>query len=204
MNEQTQSLVYFLTDHLFAAIEAGEKLRAARFHQLPIAHELTSEEILDELHNLRTFITDLSDWEEELVTKTIQARKWSSYLKDQDAFFKPIIELFASATHPLTDIAAQIRDHHDRHFEGGDHPDWFIQSRALAVQKSPNGQILSITSSDIYLIGGAVRLAQLIELCETYLETLESRFPDLWLPAEDTLLDHTDTIKPNEISEEKF
>lgn len=202
-NEQLKSLVYVLTDHLFAALEAGEKLRAARFTQPEIDQALSTDEILDEFHNLRAFITDLSDWEEELVTKTIQARKWSAYLKDQDAFFKPIIELFGSAVHPLSDIAAQIRDHHDRHFEGGDHPDWFIQSRALTVEKSTTGQILAITSGDVYLVGSTVRLGQLNELCETYLETLEARFPDLWLPSEDAILEQNQS-KHTEFSEETF
>ncbi len=195
IDEQLQSLVYFLTDHLFAASEAGENIRAARFSQPTVEGELTGDEILNELDALRTFISDLSDWEEELVTKIMQARQWSGYLKEHDGFFKPLIELFNSATHPLTDIAAQIKDHHDRHFEGGDHPDWFIQSRALDVKKSPQGQILSLETGDIYLVGGHVRLGQLLEMSETFLETLEARFPHLWLPAEEVLVG-TDTTSP--------
>ncbi len=193
IDEKLQSLVYFLTDHLFAAIEAGENISAATFSQSETKGDLVGSDILAELENLRGFINDLSDWEEELVTKVLQARQWSGYLKEYDPFFKPIIDLFSSATHPLTDIAAQIRDHHDRHFEGGDHPDWYIQSRALNVKQSKQGQILSLSTGDIYLIGGHVRLGQLLEMSETYLETLEARFPQLWLPAEEAMLDNTNS-----------
>lgn len=187
IDEQLQSLVYFLTDHLFAAMEAGEKIRRARFQQADGKASNRDYDILEELNELRTFVTELSDWEEELVTKVIQARKWSSHLKDYDTYFKTLIELFTSATHPFTDIAAQIRDHHDRHFEGGDHPDWFIQSRALTMKKSEDGQILSIKTGDMYLIGGHVRLCHMLDLTETYLDTLEARFPQLWLPAEEAV-----------------
>ena len=204
IDEQLQSLVYFLTDHLFAAIEAGENIRAANYTQTAIEDELTSEDILNELEALRRFITDLSDWEEELVTKINQARQWSRYLKDHDSFFKPIIDLFTGATHPLTDIAAQISDHHDRHFEGGDHPDWFIQSRCISMQKSKQGQILQLTTGNMYLVGGHVRLGQLIELAETYLETLESRFPHLWLPAEEALVETDQMSDPSQLSDETY
>lgn len=207
IDEQLQSLVYFLTDHLFAATEAGEKIRTARFIQTPIEADLTNNDILEELEALRGFVSDLSDWEEELVAKINQARQWSGYLKDHDSFFKPIIELFNSATHPLTDVAAQISDHHDRHFEGGDHPDWFIQSRSLSIKKSPEGQILQLTTGDIYLIGGHVRLGQLLEMSETFLETLEARFPHLWLPAEEAMMEaetNADAMQSSTFTEEPF
>ncbi len=203
IDEQLQSLVYFLTDHLFAAQEAGENIRMARFRR-QMKNDGNSDvqdgnEILEEFNALRSFVSELSDWEEELVTKTIQARKWGTYLKDHDSHFKPIIDLFTSATHPFTDIAAQIRDHHDRHFEGGDHPDWFIQSRALTSKKSNQGQILSLETGDMYLIGGHVRLNQVMELIETYLDSLEARFPQLWLPTEDILLSE-DTLEDKGIN----
>lgn len=189
IDEQLQSLVYFLTDHLFAATEAGDKIRTATFRQERTEGELTGDDILTELEALRGFITDLTDWEEELVAKINQARQWSKYLRDHDSYFKPIIDLFNSATHPLTDVQAQIRDHHDRHFEGGDHPDWFIKSRCMTSNQSPEGQILSLTTGDNYLVGSHVRLGQLIELLEAFLETLETRFPQLWLPAEEVIID---------------
>lgn len=187
IDEQLQSLVYFLTDHLFAAMEAGEKIRAATFTQAPLERELSSTEIMQEIEDLRTFINDLSSWEEDIVTKINQARQWSRYLKDHDSFFKPLIDLFNSATNPLTDVAAQIRDHHDRHFEGADHPDWFISSRAMTAKQAADGRMLSLTTRDKYLIGGHLRLGQLLDLLETFLETLETRFPQLWLPAEEAL-----------------
>ena len=189
IDEQLQSLVYFLSDHLFAAIEAGEKIRGATYAQRKAETDLSSTEILSELDALRQFITDLSDWEEEMVTKVNQARQWSSYLREHDTFFKPITDLFAGATQPLTDIQAQINDHHDRHFEGGDHPDWFIKSRDICCEKSEEGQILSLSNANEYLLGGRVRLTHLIELAETYLDTLEARYPQLWLPAEKVLVE---------------
>ena len=190
IDEQLQSLVYFLTDHLFASLEAGERLRLAAFTQKENQAELSGDDIMDELENLRLFITDLSDWEEELISKLVQARKWSNHLKEYDSFFKPLIELFNSATHPLTDVAAQISDHHDRHFEGGDHPDWFIKSREMVIEKSDHGQILSLSAGHMYLVGGHVRLASIIELAESYLSALETRFPHLWLPAEEAIIEN--------------
>lgn len=187
IDEQLQSLVYFLTDHLFAAMEAGEKISAASYTQNNLDRDLSSAEIMQELEDQRLFINDLSTWEEDLVTKINQARQWSRYLKDHDSSFKPLIDLFNSATHPLTDVAAQIRDHHDRHFEGGDHPDWFITSRAITQKQSADGRLLALTTRDNYLIGGHLRLGQLLDLAETFLETLESRFPNLWLPAEEAI-----------------
>ncbi len=189
IDEQLQSLVYFLSDHLFAAIEAGEKIRCADLKRPNAETDLTSTEILVELDALRQFITDLSDWEEEMVTKVNQARQWSSYLREHDTFFKPITDLFAGATQPLTDIQAQINDHHDRHFEGGDHPDWFITSRSINCEKSDDGQILSLNTASGYLLGGRVDLTGLIELAETYLETLEARYPQLWLPSDKVLVE---------------
>lgn len=189
IDEQLQSLVYFLTDHLFAAMEAGERIRMASFTQEKNENELSGEEIMQEIEQLRLYISDLTDWEEELVSKLVQARQWSRHLRDHDAFFKPLTELFNGATHPLTDVAAQISDHHDRHFEGGDHPDWFINSREITSEKSEHGQILSLTTGYMYLIGGHVRLGNILELTETYLNALETRFPHLWLPAEEVLLD---------------
>jgi hypothetical protein len=190
IDEQLQSLVYFLTDHLFAAMDAGEKIRVASYTQTPSEQELSSAEIMQELEDQRLFLNELANWEEDLVTKINQARQWSRYLKDHDSSFKPLIELFNSATNPLTDVAAQIADHHDRHFEGGDHPDWFIKSRAMTEKKLPDGRLLSLTTRDTYLIGGHLRLGQLLDLLETFLETLEARFPNLWLPAEEAMLDN--------------
>ncbi len=189
IDEQLQSLVYFLTDHLFAAMEAGERIRMATFTQPENLGELSGDDIMQEIEQLRLFISDLSDWEEEMVSKLIQARKWSNHLREHDAFFKPLIDLFNSATHSLSDIAAQISDHHDRHFEGGDHPDWFINSREILTEKSAHGQILALTTGPMYLVGGHVRLGNITELSESYLSALETRFPHLWLPAEDVLMD---------------
>ena len=202
IDEQLQSLVYFLTDHLFAAMEAGENIRAASFRQAPADGDLSSAEILNELEELRGFITDLSNWEEDLVTKITQARQWSRYLRDHDSYFKPIIDLFTSATHPLSDVAAQIRDHHDRHFEGGDHPDWFISSRCITAKRAEDGRTLSLTIPDHYLIGGHLRLGQLLDLSETFLETLEARFPQLWLPAEESFPDHESHADASQLTEE--
>lgn len=190
IDEQLQSLVYFLTDHLFASLEAGERIRLAAFTQIENQAELSGDDIMDELENLRVFINDLSDWEEELISKLVSARKWSNHLKEYDSYFKPLIELFNSATHPLTDVAAQISDHHDRHFEGGDHPDWFINSREMVIEKSAHGQILSLTAGNMYLVGGHVRMANILELVESYLTALETRFPHLWLPAEEAIMEN--------------
>lgn len=201
IDEQLQSLVYFLSDHLFAALEAGEHIRNAKFIQPQADHDLSSHEILKELESLRQFITNLSDWEEEMVTKINQARQWSRYLRDHDSFFKPLVDLFTSSTHQLTDVEAQINDHHDRHFEGGDHPDWFIKTRDIICKKSPEGQILSLTNTDAYLIGGHLQLGQIMELAETYLETLETRFPHLWLPAEEVLIEAEQEGEPTHFLE---
>lgn len=197
IDEQLQSLVYFLTDHLFAAIEAGERIRSASFKQAKTEGELSGEDIMQELEQLRNFIANLSDWEEEMVSKLIQARQWSRHLREHDAYFKPIIDLFNGATHPLTDVAAQISDHHDRHFEGGDHPDWFINSRDLVQEQSDQFQILSLSSGENYLVGGHVRLSHLIELADTYLSTLETRFPHLWIPAEEVAIERDGDIEHN-------
>ena len=56
IDEQLQSLVYFLSDHLFAAIEAGEKIRVASLNRPKQQSELSSAEILAELDTLRQFI----------------------------------------------------------------------------------------------------------------------------------------------------
>lgn len=59
----------------------------------------------------------------------------------------------------------------------------------MSIKKTKQGQIEKLTTGDIYLVGGHVGLGQLLEMSETFLETLEARFPHLWLPAEEALLE---------------
>ena len=73
------------------------------------------------------------------------------------------------------------------------------------IQKMSNGEIKvemfyasavvkSAETFDAAGAGGRVQLGQLIELAETYLDTLEARYPQLWLPTDKVLVEaETDT-----------
>lgn len=176
-DEQLQSVIYFLSDHVCSAIEAGDAILTQTYEPDEALADLSSEEILVRLDEFRRFLDRIRHYEYLVLTRLNQARHWGTQLRYLDPDFKPVIDLFSTATDMVADANGLLGEDEEAAFNGAGEPQQFLQSRCLAVQESnEDGEPRRVTADENYLLGGKILLAGLMEVCETFHDALEARY----------------------------
>ncbi|MEM7621178.1 MAG: hypothetical protein AAF228_12095 [Pseudomonadota bacterium] len=175
--EQIQSVVFFLTDHLCSAIEEGEQILNLSYTSEPLSEDLSSDDILDRLDDFHQFLDQIRTLEFLLVTKLNQARHWCIHLRYLDNEFKAMLDLFNSATSALVDIERVLGIDEHGMFNGEDSHEHFIKCRKLIIEQSDNeGYPSDIQIDDNYLLGGKIPLTDVLDACNTFLDSIDIRY----------------------------
>lgn len=177
VDEQIQSVVFFLSDHLCSTIEEGEKIFNLSYTSDPISSDLSSDEILDRLDDFHQFLDEIKTLEFLLLTKLNQARHWCIHLRYLDVEFKPVLDLFNAATEMIVDIENVLGIDEKDVFEGKDSHEHFIETRKLITEKTEEeGYPSQIIIDDNFLLAGKIPLADILDACNTFLDSIDIRY----------------------------
>ena len=132
--EQLQSVVYFLTDHLCSAIDVGEDIYNLRFASNSMSSDLSSEDILDRLDEFHQFLDEIRTNEFLMLSKINQARHWCIHMRYLDVEFRPVVDLFNTATKAVSSIETILGVDEQGVFEGESVPQTLLDSRNLVMK----------------------------------------------------------------------
>lgn len=197
-NEQIQSVVFFLSDHLCSAIEEGEKILNLSYTSEPMSSEMRADDILDRLDDFHQFLDDIKTLEFLLVTKLNQARHWCIHLRYLDKEFAPMLDLFNTATDALVDIEGILGLDEQDVFEGKGSQEHFMESRKLIVETNSkdDDDPSQVNVDDSFLLGGKIPLSAVLEACNTFLDSIDIRY--------DVMEDVVEENEPVEIEVEEI
>ncbi len=177
-NEQLQSVVYFLSDHLCSAIDIGEEMFNLRYASQEMTSTLTTEDILDRLDEFHQFLDEIRTQEYMFLSKINQVRHWCIHLRHLDLEFRPVIDLFNAATKSVADIEAVLGMNEQSIFDGEHTHQHLIDSRQLLTEpkQAGKGHPKRISVDENFLLGGTAPLVELLEACNGFLDSLDIRF----------------------------
>lgn len=174
--------IYLLADHLDAALAAGEDLLAA---DLAAPADIDRAEPGASAHAVAVFVNNLKRLEAALAARILQARRRAAELPRQDPLVRGVVDLFQSST----SSALTLVEHFSRLHEGTTFdpsyltPHAVLRSRGLlapdAAELPPFERVIV---TEAYLIGGVLRLGEILNVVATTLDTLDNHF-DLYLDA---------------------
>lgn len=176
-DEQLQTIVYFLSDHVCTAIEAAEAIFAETYEPDPLISDLNNEQILRSFDDFHRFLDRIRHYEYLILTRLNQARHWATQLRFIDPDFRPVIDLFTTTTNIISDAGSLLGEDEEDVFNGISEPENWLEARGLIVlDESESGTPRKITTDENYLLGGKILLTGLIEVCESFHDALEARY----------------------------
>ena len=172
--------IYMLSDHLDAALAAGEDL-LSEFLPLTPAEGAASPD-------LDGFVRDLNSLELILIARVLQARRRAEEIKRSESQLRPLVSLFVGGTAPLVDAAAGLGDLSARQFQNGQTPMAFLRARGLVAADAAGLALLDkLAVTEDYQVATCVRLGTLLDLVATFLDRLDLAF-ELYGVAKDPAL----------------
>ena len=176
-NSKSRDMVAMLVDHLDKSLAAGERLGELSFTPRPITAGMSAEEILSEHARLREFLDGLRALEMTLAARVDKARSWAREMKARDGNLKLMASLFLTGTQALYDAMQEIADPRYQDFNGGDQALFFLKTRGLIAEHVDTlDSVTHIGIGDAYMIVGRIQLGALLDLCATFIDTLDLHY----------------------------
>ena len=174
---KSHEMVALLVDHLDKSLAAGERLGELAFTPRPITADMTADQILEEHARLREFLDGLRGLEMTLAARVDKARSWAREMKARDGNLKLMASLFLTGTQALNDAMQEIADPRFQDFNGGDQVMFFLKTRGLAPEHTDTlDGIARIGVGESYMIVGRIQLGALLDLCATFIDTLDLHY----------------------------
>lgn len=174
---KSQEMVALLVDHLDKSLAAGERLGEMTFTPRPITAGMTADQIIEEHARLRDFLDALRGLEMTLAARIDKARGWAREMKARDGNLKLMASLFLTGTQALNDAMQEIADPRFQDFNGGNQVMYFLKSRGLVPEHTDTLDAVSrIGVGDTYMIVGRIQLGALLDLCATFIDTLDLHY----------------------------
>jgi hypothetical protein len=174
---KTADMVAILVDHLDKSLSIGERLSEMSFTPKPITAEMTADDILSEHARLREFLDGLRALEMTLAARIDKARDWSREMRQRDGNLKLMASLFLTGTNALEDAMQDMADPRLQDFNGGDQAVYFLKTRALAPEHiTVLDEIARVAVGETYMIAGRIQLGALLDLCATFIDTLDLHY----------------------------
>ena len=176
-NSKSRDMVAMLVDHLDKSLAAGERLGELRFTPRPITAGMSADEILSEHARLREFLDGLRALEMTLAARVDKARSWAREMKARDGNLKLMASLFLTGTQALYDAMQEIADPRYQDFNGGDQALFFLKTRGLIAEHVDTlDGVTHIGIGEAYMIVGRIQLGALLDLCATFIDTLDLHY----------------------------
>ena len=167
-----ESVVFFLSDALRAAIEIGDGLQQTACEIPQIGIGMNCSEIADRLAAFRQRTDGLWGQEVLLVSKLMRARTLVMELRELDPELRPEIDTFRLATVSIPDLQTMLMPNVQRRFNGGSQPKRFLEERGHGFL-SNNGRSDPVAG---YRIAGHTDVRLLMLACETLHFGLAARY----------------------------
>jgi hypothetical protein len=138
---------------------------------------MTADDILSEHARLREFLDGLRALEMTLAARIDKARDWSREMRQRDGNLKLMASLFLTGTNALEDAMQDMADPRLQDFNGGDQAVYFLKTRALAPEHiTVLDEIARVAVGETYMIAGRIQLGALLDLCATFIDTLDLHY----------------------------
>ena len=177
--DHVESVVYFLSEALRAAIEAGDDLQQTACETPQLGVGMTCAEMADQLAAFRERINAL--WGEEvlMVAKIMRARALVKELRVLEPELRPEIDTFRLATVSVQDLQEMLLPDTQYFFNGATQPKRFLEQRGHGAADS-SGRSDPIAG---YKIAGHTDVRLLVNACEVLHFGLAARYGFESLPS---------------------
>jgi hypothetical protein len=167
-----ESIVYFLSEALRAAIEAGDSLQQCGCGMPQLDQSMDCGEITERLASFRHYIQALWSREVMMMAKILRARELAKELRIHDAELRPEIDTFRLATVSSADIQDMLLPDAQNLFNGAVEPRRFIEARGWSsmTDVSSGEPLLG------YRVAGHVDVRLLLDACEALHFGLAARY----------------------------
>jgi hypothetical protein len=128
-----ESIVYFLSESLRAAIEAGDSLQQSGCDVPHLDHGMDCGEITERLAVFRQYIQALWSREVLLIAKILRARDLAKELRVHEPELRPEIDTFRLATVSSADLQETLLPDAQNLFKGAVQPKRFLESRGYSA-----------------------------------------------------------------------
>lgn len=171
-NDSIPPCVYLVADHLDAALAAGEDLVAAGKTWQP--GDCCDPSVAGAQ---RWTLSRVMTYEMTLITRIVQAREHVSELAGAAQSFRPLAQLFVSATRDLYEALDAMGDTAANDFDTGDDRTAYLRSRGLIDPDAPGlCDFAALCADDRFLVAGQVPLGVVLDLVSEFIEALEAQF----------------------------
>ena len=174
-----ESIVYFLSEALRAAIEAGDSLQQSGCDVPHLDHGMDCGEITDRLASFRQYIQDLWSREVLLIAKILRARELAKELRVHEPELRPEIDTFRLATVSSADMQETLLPDAQNLFNGAVQPKRFLETRGYSAIDDAGAADPLLG----YRIAGQVDVRLLLGACEALHFGLAARYGFDALPA---------------------
>lgn len=167
-----ESIVFFLSESLRAAVEAGDRLQHSPYEMPQLAPSMDCSEIASKLAGFRHHMSELWSRELLMLTKILRARELAKDLRLYAPELKPEIDTFRLATVIVTDLRDALAPARDSVFNGTVQPKCFLEERGYAnIEKTATTEPLPG-----YKVAGQLDVRLLIDACEALHFGLAARY----------------------------
>ncbi|WP_088343077.1 MULTISPECIES: hypothetical protein [Rhodomicrobium] len=167
-----ESIVYFLSEALRAAIEAGDRLQLSVCDMPQLAPGMDCSEIASKLASFRQYTHSLWSCEVMMLAKILRARDLAKELRLYEPELRPEIDTFRLATVNSSDLQDTLLPDAQNVFNGAVQPKRFLEARGFlgfdGVGK--NDPLLG------YKVAGRVDVRLLLDACEALHFGLAARY----------------------------
>lgn len=166
------SIVYFLSESLRSAIEAGDALQQSVCEAPQFAPHMETCEIADRLAGFRRQMSELWGREMLMLTKIVRAGELARELRLFEAELKPEIDTFRLATVMAAELRDRLLPTIHTTFNGAVQPKRFFEARGHFSTDS----VAIGDTAPAYRVAGEVDVRLLIDACEALHFSLAGRY----------------------------
>jgi hypothetical protein len=167
-----ESIVYFLSESLVAAVQAGDRLQHSVCRSPHIEPGMNCTEIAGQLAGFRKTMQDLWECELMLVTKILRASEMAKELRNYEHELKPEIDTFRLTAIMANDLRDRLLPKADLIFNGQSEPKRFLESRGHVLE----GGAVRDEPLRGYRIAGETDVRLLLDACEALHYSLAARY----------------------------
>jgi hypothetical protein len=167
-----ESIVYFLSESLVAAVHAGDSLQHSVCRSPHIEPGMDCTEMAGQLAGFRKTIQDLWAYELVMVTKILRANDLAKELRNYEPELKPEIDTFRLTALMASELRNRLLPSADSIFNGQSEPKRFLESRGHVLE---NGTVRDAPLRG-YRVAGQADVRLLLDACEALHYSLASRY----------------------------
>jgi hypothetical protein len=172
--------LYWLVEHLDAALAVGEQLQAQSLEMTEPTPQMGPRRLRTRVARFIRFVSQVRGLEASLIAHVLQARRRVGELPRGRGPLRLLLDPFASGTTVLLDAVAEYGDPAGFAFNSGADRLAYLRARGLvAVDGGALMPSHTFEISESFLVAGRIELGPLLDLVEAFLHALNIEF-NIW------------------------